>query len=322
MHGPPLFPRRIDVRALALTLPFLIAACSGQADDPAGNTTPDTSTSLYQPIVNDSDLGAPAPPPEPMPDVSKPDAALPGIDAPPNAPQARPVATPSPEPGREEAARIVRSYYAKIGRGDYAAARAMWDDDGDASGLTQEEYAKRFDRFSAFRAEVGTPGRIDAGAGQRYVEVPVRVMGKLKADGRVIERTGTVTLHRTGDIEGATPAQRRWRIAGAETIPVPTPTPTPAPEPGPTPSDTATPTATPTVTARYRCENGARIVATFDNDAGTVALRRGYQRLGTLQQQRSGSGIWYKGEKMELRGKGDAATITLPGQPPVECSAD
>ena len=53
-----------------------------------------------------------------------------------------------------------------------------------------------------------------------------------------------------------------------------------------------------------------------------MTLRRGYRALGTLQQQPSGSGIWYKGEGgLELRGKGDAATITIPGSAPLACEA-
>ena len=71
-------------------------------------------------------------------------------------------ATPSPEPGRDEAALIVRTYYARVSKRDFAAARAMWDDNGEASGLSPEAFAERFNRFSEFGAEVGTPDAINA----------------------------------------------------------------------------------------------------------------------------------------------------------------
>ncbi len=303
----------------------MLAGCGG-GGDPAGNDTAASDAPAVVPMNEEAALAenaALAPIPEPATNLAASDAALPGIDAPPNPPAGRPVATPSPEVGRDEAARIVRGYYARIARGDFAAARAMWDDNGEASGLSAADYAKRFDRFAEFRAEVGTAGRIDAGAGQRYVEVPVRVFGKMKEDGAAFERSGIVTLHRTGDIEGTTPAQRRWRIASAEILPKPAPTPA-APLPGsdPVPSPTPTPAEGEIVTARYSCTNGARLIARFDNQAGTMLLRRGYRRLGTLEQQRSGSGIAYSGDGIELRGKGKAATITLPGEPPLSCESD
>lgn len=298
-----------------LLVPALLAGCGGGED--AGNNSAGADDAPAVTLMNEeaaeADNAALAPLPEPESNMAAPDAALPGIDAPPLAPRAQPTATPTPEAGRAEAARIVRAYYARIARGDYAAARGMWDDHGEASGLTPADYAKRFDRFAEFRAEVGTPGRIDAGAGQRYVEVPVRVFARMKDGGEPVERRGIVTLHRTGDIEGTTPAQQRWRIASAEILPKPPAADAPPAE---------LPPADAIVTARYACEGGVRLIARFDNQKDEVTLRRGYRTVGTLQQQVAGSGIWYKGEGgLELRGKGDAATITLPGSAPLTCEA-
>lgn len=315
------------VRLPVIALLLCLAACGGGEGDPAGNSAGADDAPAVQPMNEEAALAenaALAPLPEPSPDLAAPDAAMPGIDAPPNAPDGRPVAVPSPEPGREEAARVVRAYYARIIRGDYAAARAMWDDGGEASGLTPADYAKRFDRFAAFRAEVGTPGRIDAGAGQRYVEVPVRVSGRMKEGDKPFEKRGIVTLHRTGDIEGTTPAQRRWRIASAEILPrVESPEAAPpAPIETGAPAPVATPTPAPELrTVRYQCEDGSRLIAQFDEAGGTARIRRGYRVVATLAQQRSGSGIAYAGEGAELRGKGDAATITLPGRPAIACQS-
>jgi hypothetical protein len=291
---------------LLFALPFALAACSGGSDDPAGNTTSTDSGAAPQPMNEEAALienEALAPLPEPPANMNAGDAALPGITAPPVAPRPQPTATQAPDQGRETAARLVHTYYDRIAKGDYAAARAMWDDGGAASGLTAAQFAERFGRYTDMKVEVGLAGRIDGGAGQRYVEVPVRVSGLVKDGGEPIDRQGVVTLHRTGDIEGATPTQQRWRIAAAEILPTPT-------------------ESVPAIaTARYQCANGTQLIARFDKGAGTMSLRRGYQRFEPLQQQQSGSGIWYKGEGGEVRGKGDAATITLPGEAPTECKS-
>lgn len=304
--------------ASPLVVLALLAGCGGGEE--AGNNSAGAADAPAVTLMNEeaaeADNAALTPLPEPEANLAAPDASLPGIDAPPLAPRAQPTATPTPEAGRAGAARIVRAYYDRIARGDYAAARGMWDDNGEASGLTPADYAKRFDRFADFKAEVGDAGRINAGAGQRYVEVPVTVTARMKDGGEVLERRGIVTLHRTGDIEGATPAQQRWRIASAEILPR-APAPLPGSEPVSVPQ-----AGTPVVTARYACEGGVRLIARFDNAKDEVTLRRGYRALGTLQQQPSGSGIWYKGEgDLELRGKGDAATITIPGNAPLSCEA-
>lgn len=307
-----------SMRAIAIALPLMLAACGGEPGegDPAGNTT-STAGGALMPMNEEAvlaDNAALEPLPEPPANLAAEDAAMPGIDAPPNLHRNRPTATPSPEPGRDEAALIVRTYYARVSKRDFAAARAMWDDNGEASGLSPEAFAERFNRFSEFGAEVGTPDAINAGAGQRYVEVPVRLFGRLKGEEEPFERRGIVTLHRTGDIEGATPKQRRWRIAGAEVLPKPEPQ---SPDATPTPE----PETPPIVVARYDCANGARIIARFDNNAGTVKLRRGYQTVGSLEQARAASGIWYRGEGAELRGKGDQVTITFPGEQPIQCQS-
>lgn len=295
------------VRALLFALPLVVAGCGGAAsDDPAGNTASTDMGQAPQPMNEEAALienEALAPLPEPAANMSADDAALPGITAPPLSPRPQPTATTAPDRERETATRMVRAYYARVARGDYAGARAMWDDGGAASGLSAEAFAERFGRIRDMRVDVELAGRIDGGAGQRYVEVPVRVSGRPADGDAVIERRGIVTLHRTGDIEGANAAQQQWRIASAEVLP-----------------DAAPQADQPQVlTARYDCANGARLIARFDEAEGTLTLRRGYQRIAVLDRQQAASGIWYKGEGGELRGKGDAATLTLAGEPPLEC---
>lgn len=120
-----------------------------------------------------------------------------------------------------DAADVARTYFALIEQRKFGDAWAMWDDGGQASGMTRRQFADSFVRYADYRAEVGVPGRVDAGAGQRYVEVPVRARGTLAEDGRPFELRGTVTLHRTADIDGATPDQRGWRIRDSALQPRP-----------------------------------------------------------------------------------------------------
>lgn len=110
------------------------------------------------------------------------------------------------------AANVVQTYYALVESGRYAQAWALWSDGGKASGGDAQAFAARFAPYSEYHANIGAPGQIEAGAGQRYVTVPVQVYGRMKATGKPFHQLGEVTLHRTGDIDGATPEQRSWHI--------------------------------------------------------------------------------------------------------------
>ena len=63
-------------------------------------------------------------------------------------------------------------------------------------------------------ATTGDPINADAGAGQRYIQVPVALTAT-RVDGSVHRYAGTYTLHRTV-VDGATDEQRAWRIASAD----------------------------------------------------------------------------------------------------------
>jgi hypothetical protein len=110
------------------------------------------------------------------------------------------------------AADVVQRYYALLGEGKYRLARALWADDGKASGANAAVFAARFAGYSEYHANIGAPGDVDAGAGQRYVTVPVQVYARLKQGGGAEYKIGSVTLHRTADIDGATAAQKSWHI--------------------------------------------------------------------------------------------------------------
>lgn len=115
--------------------------------------------------------------------------------------------------GPQDPRSIVEAYFAAITAGEPARAYAFWD--ARAASMTQAEFEASLPRYRSYKAEVGRPGRIDSGAGNRYVEVPVRITAVLAEDGRHEQLAGTLTLHRSV-IEGGDP---RWRIRGSDLRP-------------------------------------------------------------------------------------------------------
>lgn len=229
-------------------------------------------------------------------------AATPDAEAETNAPSA---ADEAVEPGADRAAAVVERYLALIAAHDFAAARSLWDQGGAASGMSAEEFGASFPKYRTFKAEVGEPGPIEAGAGQRYVTVPVRVTGTLRT-GAPFVLAGPITLHRSGNIDGATAEQRRWHISASGLKPQ---------------TGQAGSAAGDQVTARFRCTDGFTFTALFDNaaDVVTLILPSGKVRLPS---QRPASGIWYAGQGYELRGKGRDATLAQPSGPRRTCRAD
>lgn len=212
------------------------------------------------------------------------------------------------------AANVVQIYYASIEGGKYAAARALWGNGGADSKLSPAAFAASFAKYKEYHANIGGPGEIEGAAGSRYVSVPVQIYARLK-DGRPDYQTGSVVLRRT-EVDGATPEQRKWHLYSIDLKP--------APGKGGASSaplaDDGAGAAPPIISARYRCMDGSKIAVRFDNRRDSAAISRDGQALATLDGQRPASGIWYKKGSYELRGKGDAATLTTPGQPPIACT--
>src|SRR3546814_3363627 len=84
-----------------------------------------------------------------------------------------------------------------------------WSSDVCSSDL----FADGFADTAQVVATLGEPGRVDPGAGQRYIQIPVGITATT-SDGSVRRYAGTYTLHRTV-VDGATAEQRAWRIASA-----------------------------------------------------------------------------------------------------------
>ena len=280
-----------------MRLPLLLAclplaACTPQPQNQAANEAT-------------NEIGEPAPAVTPTP-LEPPAPGTPGGLA----NDATPVSeAPFTEDSAQGGANVVQTYYALLGEGKYHQAWALWENGGRATGMSAADFAASFAKYSEYHANIGAPGDIDAGAGQRYVTVPVQIYGKLKS-GAAFNMRGTITLHRT-EVDGATAEQRKWRIRATDIKPRPGEVAT-----GPQPGDVDNRS-----TARYRCIDGSRITAAFDPDKGIVTVTPRGARSVTLKQQRVASGISYTGGGYALSGKGDEMTFTGPRQPPLPCTA-
>lgn len=113
------------------------------------------------------------------------------------------------------AAQVVQSYYALLESGRRAEAWRLWSEGAPGRAPDAESFARQFDRYADYHAQVGAPGEIEGAAGSLYVDVPVVIYGRLKT-GEEVHRSGKATLRRVNDVPGSTAEQRRWRIHQVE----------------------------------------------------------------------------------------------------------
>ena len=186
----------VDINAAALQAQGAVDAYGANAADGDAVEVPEPETAAN--VSEDNGL-APLDPPAPGTPGGLPDDRTPISEAP---------FTPDSAQG---AANVVQTYYALIGEGKYAQAFALREP-GAPGSKSAAAFTAEFARYSEYHANVGAPGEIDAGAGQRYVTVPVQVYARLKATKAPVYELGSLTLHRVGDIDGATAAQRAWHI--------------------------------------------------------------------------------------------------------------
>lgn len=118
------------------------------------------------------------------------------------------------EPTAEDAVAVVRDYYAAINSRNYGRAYALWSDGGRASGQDAQQFANGFAQTAGVSVELAPAGRVDAGAGQRHIEVPVSITATQR-DGSQRRYVGGYILRRTV-VDGASAEQRAWRIASAD----------------------------------------------------------------------------------------------------------
>lgn len=192
----------VDINAAAIEAQGTIDAYGDNAlDNVDAATPPDTGAAL-----NATDDSAPD---NRLVPLDPPAPGTPGGLAADGTPVSEARFTPESAQG---AANVVQTYFALLSERKFGAARDLWRPGSAGAGRDTTGFAATFDRYSEYHANIGAPGRIDAGAGQRYVTVPVQVYARLKADRSPYYAIGTVTLHRAGDVDGASAEQRQWRI--------------------------------------------------------------------------------------------------------------
>lgn len=320
----------------AMSLALLLGGCGGPAA-PENNTSRvdingaaqqaqgdiDTYASNALQTPSEAATSAPLPPPTPTPSASASPLQPPAPGEPGGLPDDRTPVSEAPftPDSAQGAANVVQTYFALIEAGKYHQAWALWSDGGKASGMSARAFADSFAKYSEYHANIGAPGRIDAGAGQRHVTVPVQAYGRLKDGDRPFNLRGDITLHRTADIDGATTAQKSWHITASALKPRPGETaPGEGDSPGPI-GHGAGDGIPATATADYTCADGYAFHIAFDNRANTATVSVHGKQRAVLDAQRAGSGIWYSGSGYNLRGKGNAADFTRPGKPATHCTA-
>lgn len=291
------------MRTVVVGLALLLAACGAGED---GNEAADAAARIEQGERSDARLEDPLPPENPTPDAMATDTTQ-GDDG---TSGSYPIAEPDAEQDVADAVAVAETYFRLIGERDYRAAYNLWRDEGQATGMSARQFADSFDRYSRYSGEIGEPGRVDAGGGQRNIEIPATVSARMRDGGKSVRMEGAITLQRTAAIEGTLQVDRRWRIRDTDFDPQPPEAAEPAP---------AQPNR---IRAEYRCDDDSRYNANFDNDANTVELATGRRRLAVLDQQRSGSGIAYEGGGYALRGQGTEAYITFPTGSRKRCTTD
>ncbi|MEI2456196.1 hypothetical protein [Lysobacter firmicutimachus] len=118
------------------------------------------------------------------------------------------------EPTPDDAVAVVRDYYAAINHGQFDQAYALWSDGGRASGQSAQQFAAGFADTTGVSVELLPPGPVDAGAGQRHIEVPVAITATQR-DGSQRKYVGAYVLRRSV-VDGASDEQRAWRIGSAD----------------------------------------------------------------------------------------------------------
>jgi hypothetical protein len=219
----------VIVRYLAAFPLMIVAGCSSGDINPA-NSSVDINAAAVQAqgsvdayaANSAAEAAMPVPTPTPVPTSTSP-LTPPAPGTPGGLPDDRAPVSEAPfsSDSAQGAADVVQRYYALLGEGKYGQAWALWEDGGKASGANAEVFAARFAGYSEYHANIGAPGEVDAGAGQRYVTVPVQVYARLKQGGGAEYQIGSLTLHRTADIDGATAAQKSWHIRSIDLKPAP-----------------------------------------------------------------------------------------------------
>ncbi|HET6943179.1 MAG TPA: hypothetical protein VFH89_13550 [Sphingomicrobium sp.] len=185
--------RRGSGAAIAL---LLLAACSQQSQQ---NDVVANASESVTPVANAPSPEAPLNPPAPGEPGGLPDDRTPVVEG------------PIDPKSAQGAGQVLQTYFALIEQGKYADAYKLWSDGGKATGETAGQFAKSFEAYREFHANIGGPGDMEGAAGSSYVDYPVQLYGRTK-DGKEFNARGTMTLRRVNDVPGSTAEQRSWHI--------------------------------------------------------------------------------------------------------------
>lgn len=133
--------------------------------------------------------------------------------SPTEAPQHLPTAKPSPSPtapSSRDPAVVLEAWRRALETHDWSAARAIWGDHGAMSGMSEAQFARAWGKYAIIDITPGQ-GDVEGAAGSLYDEVPVSITG-LTTGNKPYSLSGTVTLRRVNDVDGATPEQLRSHI--------------------------------------------------------------------------------------------------------------
>lgn len=114
-------------------------------------------------------------------------------------------------PEAEAAVAVVRRFGELLEQREFGEAWRLYADSGAASGLSEEQFAARFEDFETIDSAVAYPGRIEGAAGSLYAQVQLTLSGEM-VGGEPYSRTGVVTLRRANDVPGASEEQLQWGI--------------------------------------------------------------------------------------------------------------
>jgi hypothetical protein len=119
------------------------------------------------------------------------------------------------QPTAQDAVAVIEQYFADIDAENYQEAYAAWEPG--ANPLSYEDFVAGYADTASVSVDIGEPGPIGAGAGQRYIEIPVVIHATLDdASQQTFE--GTFTLHRVAEVPGSTPEQQQWHIQSADLV--------------------------------------------------------------------------------------------------------
>lgn len=190
-----------------------IAACSSQAPESRnqiGANSAIIDNAVARGAGNNGEAGQGTPTPS---NNSNQAAGIPGTPGglpDDRAPLAEP-SSPIDPTSAEGAGQIVQRYGGLLEQRKFAQARRLWGQDGQASGLSESQFAAAYDKYATIHSEIGKPAGMEGAAGSVYITVPFRLYGKLKSGGS-FNLVGPLTLRRVNDVPGSTEAQRRWHI--------------------------------------------------------------------------------------------------------------